>query len=100
MGNRVAPQRDAGLAAQGFLSVLRGLFDGGRHFVGFAVAARDAAPAIADDHQRVEAESAAALDHRGAPADFDHPVFEAVLTLFSFSGHRYGIPSLPGPPLL
>ena len=54
-------------------AVLDGLFDGGRHFVGLAVAPADLALAVADDDQGGEAEPPAALDHRGAAADLDRP---------------------------
>jgi hypothetical protein len=34
---------------------------------------------VADDYQGVEAETPAALDHRGAAANFHHAFFQAVL---------------------
>ena len=52
-------------------AVLDGLFHRRRHFVGLAVAPADAALAVADDHQRREAEPPAAFDHRGATPDLD-----------------------------
>ena len=61
------------------LRVLGRLFDGGRHFVGLAVAAGDAALVVADDDQGVEAETPAALDHGGATADLDDAFFQSIL---------------------
>ena len=70
------------LALQGFLGVLDGLFDGGRHFVGLAVAPGDPAALVADHDQGVEAEAPAALDHGGATANLDDPFFQPVLRGF------------------
>src|SRR5262249_25429797 len=58
------------------------LVHGGRHLVGLAVAAGDAALVVADDNEGVEAEAPAALDDSGAAADLDDAGFETVLPLF------------------
>ena len=62
-------ERDLLLPLERLLGVLGGLLDGGRHFVGLAVAPGDPARAVADDDQGVEAEAPAALDDGGAAAD-------------------------------
>src|SRR5262249_38724461 len=68
-------------------SVLGGLFDGRRHFVGFAVAPGYVPALIADDHQGVEAEPPPALDHRRAAPDLHDPFFQPVLPCFPISRH-------------
>ena len=52
-------------------AVLDGLFHRGRDLVGLAVAPAHLALAVADDHQRREAETPAAFDHGGATPDLD-----------------------------
>ena len=62
------------------VGVLDALLDGGGHFVGLAVAPGDLPSAVADDDQGVEAEPAAALDHRRAAAD-GHDAFAPLATV-------------------
>ncbi len=78
------------LPLERLLRVLGGLLDGGRHFVGLAVAPGDPAIAVADDDQGIEAEAPAALDDGGAAADLHHALFQAVLPAFprSFAMNR------------
>jgi len=88
VGAAFAAQRHAPLSLERLGGVLGGLVDGGRHLVGLAVTAGDAAAAVADDHQGIEAEAAAALDHGGAAADLHHAFFEAVGPLLTIFRHR------------
>src|SRR5437016_10839023 len=88
MGNRFPFHLNPLLPAHDVRSVLHCLLDGGRHFVGLAVAARHPAILVTNDHQRVEAEPAATLDHGGATANFHHALFQAVLSLLTISCHE------------
>ena len=63
-------------------AVLDGLFHGGRHLVGLAVAPADFALAVADDHQGGKTESPATFDDRGATPDLDDLVDQLSLSLF------------------
>src|SRR5690606_31805215 len=65
---------DPGDLEEVLLGLLDALGDRGRHLLGLAVADSHRAVAVADHHQRREAEPAATLDHLGDPVDGDHPL--------------------------
>src|SRR5262249_37168983 len=64
--DRAADARDA---EEVLLGRLDALGDGGGHLLGLPVPDTDHAVAVADHHQRGEAEPAATLDHLGHPVD-------------------------------
>ena len=68
VGDRAADQRDAEEVLARFLHTLG---DRGRHLFGLAVSDADHAVAVADDHQRGEAEPATTLDHLRNAVDRD-----------------------------
>src|SRR5262249_19295911 len=83
--DRVALERDPLLPLHVLLGVLGRLLDGRRHLVGLAVARRDAALAVPDHDEGVEAEAPAALDHGSTAADLDDPVLQPVLAVIAIS---------------
>src|ERR671917_212016 len=69
--DRAADARDA---EEVLLRLLHTLGDRGRHLLGLAVADAHQAVAVADDHQRGEAEAPTTLDHLGHAVDGDQPL--------------------------
>ena len=80
----VAAQRDLLRPLDVPLAFLDRLLDGGRHFVGLAVAVGNAAALVADDDQGVEAEPPAALDHAGAAANLDDEIDQRVVARVAY----------------
>ena len=76
MGDGAADQRHAEEVLARLLHTLR---DRGGHFLGLAVADTDHAVAVADHHQRGEAEPATTLDHLGDPVDGHHALDQVAL---------------------
>jgi hypothetical protein len=87
MGYRLSLHLDTLLAAHHFLSILDGLFHGGRHFIGFSVPAGYAPMLITDYHQRVEAEPTTTLHNGSAAPNLYDSLFQAVLPYLFFSCH-------------
>ena len=90
MRNRAIPHGHAEHVA---LGLLRALADGVRNLIGLAQRIADVALAIADNDQRAEAETPAALDHLGAAVDMHHALFDVALAVLL--AVRYGSGSLP-----
>src|SRR4029453_17344333 len=102
VGDGVALQRDT---EEVLLRVLAALPDGLGPLVGLAQAHADVAVAVADDHQRREAEPPAALHHLGHAVDVDHAIAEIEVVGIDRSGpsclafpRTRGRPRGPPPP--
>src|ERR1700761_8981571 len=74
-----------GDADQSALGGFRRLADGFRHFARLAMAETDTALLIADNDERSEAETTAALDHLGHTIDVHQLVDELVIALFAIA---------------
>ena len=84
VGDGVALQRDA---EEVLLGVLAALADRLGDLVGLAQADADVTGAIADHHQRREAEPPAALHHLGHAVDVDHAIAEIEVVGIDRSRH-------------
>ena len=76
---------DAGDAEEVLLGLLDALGDGGRHFLGLAVADAHGAVTVTDDDECGEAEATTTLDDLGDTVDVHQLVDELVVALFAIA---------------